>query len=135
MSGSITPAFSFHNESKTVSKDTFPLERFRAIKDHVLGENYRLSVVSTFPQQIRKYNLMYRDINKATDILSFPLSDTEGEIYLCNEEIIHEAKKFDRSYDNFVLFLFIHGCVHLKGYDHGATMEEIEVKVRTKFGV
>ena len=46
-----------------------------------------------------------------------------------------EAIKFDRSYENFLAFIFIHGCVHLKGYDHGGTMEDIEIKVRNKFKV
>jgi ssRNA-specific RNase YbeY (16S rRNA maturation enzyme) len=45
------------------------------------------------------------------------------------------AKDFDRSYENFIYFLFIHGCVHLKGYDHGSTMERIEAKFRKEFGI
>ena len=37
-----------------------------------------------------------------------------------------EAKKFGRDYENFFGFLFIHGLVHLKGFDHGSTMEGLE---------
>jgi ssRNA-specific RNase YbeY (16S rRNA maturation enzyme) len=46
-----------------------------------------------------------------------------------------EAKKFDREYENFLGFLFIHGLVHLKGYDHGSTMESIEIQFRKQFGI
>ncbi len=45
------------------------------------------------------------------------------------------AKEFERPYDNFLIFLFIHGCVHLKGYDHGAKMEKVEEKFRKKFKI
>jgi probable rRNA maturation factor len=70
-----------------------------------------------------------------TDILSFPLSENEGEIYINPATARKEAKKFDRPYDNFILFLLIHGLVHLKGYEHGAIMESIETRFRKKFKV
>ena len=109
--------------------------KFEAIKDKILGKNYDLSWAFISPEKIHKLNLTYRKIDAPTDILSFPLSDTEGEIYLCEEESKKEASKFDREYENFIYFLFIHGCVHLKGYDHGSTMERIEAEFRKEFGV
>lgn len=101
----------------------------------ILGPKYSLDFSFITPAQIKKLNLIYRGKNCATDILSFPLSKTEGEIYICKSAARAEAKKFDRSYENFLLFLFIHGCVHLKGYEHSATMEGIEAKFRKQFGV
>ena len=80
-------------------------------------------------------NAIYRDKEIATDILSFPISNDEGEIYICPSETRKEAKKFDRTYENFFAYLFIHGCTHLKGHDHSAIMESIEVEVRRKFKV
>ena len=74
-------------------------------------------------------------INKPTDILSFPLSDNFGEMYINIEMTKLEAKKFERTYENFLGFLFIHGLVHLKGLDHGSTMESIEARFRKKFGI
>ena len=108
---------------------------FHAIKNEVLGAKYTLSLIIVPSAKIKKLNTIYRDIEKATDILSFPLSETEGEIYISPNETKKEAKKFGRSYENFLAFLFIHGCVHLKGYDHGSTMERIEAKVRKQFGI
>jgi probable rRNA maturation factor len=117
------------------TRNVLPFVPFEAIKNEVLGEKYSLSVAIVNPGEIQKLNLTYRNINKPTDILSFPLSKTEGEIYICISETKKEAVKFDRSYENFLAFIFIHGCVHLKGYDHGGTMEDIETKVRNKFKV
>ena len=108
---------------------------FRAIKIAVLGKGYDLCLVITTPSRMKKLNTVYRDKEKPTDILSFPISKNEGEIYLCPAEARKEAKRFGREYADFLAFLFIHGCVHLKGYDHGSTMESIEAKFRRKFKV
>ena len=105
------------------------------IKIEILGSNYELSLVFVSPKKIQELNRIYRNINKPTDILSFPLSKTSGEIFICKSAARKEAVKFDRAYENFLTFLFIHGLVHLKGYDHGDKMEKIEKKFRYKFGV
>ena len=105
------------------------------MKCAVLGKNYDLSLAFISKEKIKKLNLIYRNINKPTDILSFPISKKEGEIYICLSEAKKEAKKFDRKYENFLHFLFIHGLVHLKGYDHGSTMESIEARFHKKFGI
>ena len=114
---------------------TLPRVAFRAMAQAALGKNYQLTVIFTTPARMKKLNTIYRDIEKPTDILSFPVSEKEGEIYLCLPEARKEAKKFDRKYENFLSFLFIHGCVHLKGHDHGATMERIEARLRAQFGI
>jgi probable rRNA maturation factor len=110
-------------------------KEFKQIKEAIVGKNYDLSFAYLSPAEMRKLNLIYRNIDKATDILSFPLSETEGEMYICLEEAEAEAKKFDRDLPNFLRFLFIHGLVHLIGHDHGSTMETIEAKFRKEFGV
>lgn len=114
---------------------TIPAIDFSAIKKAALGPDYSLNLIFTTSAKIKKLNTIYRDKECATDILSFPVSDGEGEIYICPIEARAEAEKFGRTYDNFIAFLFIHGCTHLKGHDHGAIMESIEIKLRTKFGI
>ena len=116
-------------------KAKIPAIDFDAIKYAILGVNYRLTLVITNSSTIQKYNVTYRDSNKPTDILSFPYSKNEGEIYICPNETKKEAIKFERTYENFFAYLFVHGCTHLKGYDHSATMEGVEVKFRKKFGI
>ena len=114
---------------------TLPRVAFDVIKKAALGDAYKMNVIIASPATMKLLNKIYRDINKPTDILSFPLSKKEGDMYICLPEARKEAKKFDRPYENFLSFLFIHGCVHLKGYDHGGTMEKIEAKIRKKFKV
>lgn len=101
----------------------------------ILGKDYGLSWAFISENEIRRLNRIYRNIDAPTDILSFPLSKKEGEIYICLTEAKKEAPKFGREYENFLGFLFIHGLAHLKGYDHGSTMESIETKFRKKFGI
>lgn len=117
------------------TKAKLPRLAFADMKDAVLGKKYELSFIIVGKKEIQRLNKEYRDINKPTDILSFPLSDDFGEIYINPEMTKIEAKKFERDYENFFAFLFIHGLVHLKGFDHGSTMESIEARFRKQFGI
>lgn len=123
----------FHLTNKTKAK--LPSLAFVDMKNAILGKKYELSLIIVGKKKIQELNRKYRGINKPTDILSFPLSDVFGEIYINPEMTKLEAKKFDRNYENFFAFLLIHGLVHLKGFDHGSTMESIETRFQKKFGV
>ena len=126
------------NETFNITNTTkakLPSLAFAEMKDAILGKNYELSVIIVTKSVIQKLNNEYREINKPTDILSFPLSEDFGEIYINPDMTKVEAKKFGRDYENFFGFLFIHGLVHLKGFDHGSTMESIEARFRKKFGI
>ncbi len=127
------PTSNFHITNTTKSK--LPDFDFVKIKEVILGKKYELSVIIVGKKEIQKLNKEYRDINKPTDILSFPLSDDFGEMYINPEMTKLEAKKFDRDYENFFGYLFIHGLVHLKGFDHGSTMDSIEARFRKQFGI
>jgi probable rRNA maturation factor len=117
------------------SKSTLPSVDFDLIAKEILGNKYELNIIFIEDDEMEKLNLIYRNKKCTTDILSFPISETVGEIYISPKESRMQMKKFEREYDNFIAFLFIHGCVHLKGYDHGGKMESIEKKVREKFGI
>lgn len=119
------------------TKGNLPLGRlpFEAIKNEALGEAYNLELIFIGPTESHKLNSTYRGKDKPTNILSFPLDDTSGQIFICPAEAKKEAPKFDRPFDNYLAFLFIHGVVHLKGFDHGSRMENEEQKIREKFGI
>ncbi len=108
---------------------------FANMKSAALGNEYELNLVIVGKDEIRKLNKSYRNIDEATDILSFPISRKEGEIFLCPEIALKEAPHFGRNYDNFIKYLFIHGLVHLKGFKHSSRMENEEEKIRNKFGI
>ena len=99
---------------------------FLPIKEKILGKKYFLTIVFCTPEESRERNKRYREKDYATNVLSFPLSKEEGEIYISLQTVRRDAKKFDMSYQKFLHLLIIHGCLHLKGMDHGSTMEESE---------
>lgn len=67
-----------------------------------------------------KLNFKYRNINKATDILSFnvDVGNLKGEIYICNDQIKRFCKYRKLDYENRIERMFIHGICHLLGHDH-----------------
>lgn len=104
------------------------------MKDAVLGKNYDLSLVIVGNTRSQKLNATYRGKAKSTNILSFPLSKMEGEIFLNLNVAKKEAPQFDKTYTEFVAYLVIHGMLHLKGHSHGSTMERLEKKFLHEFG-
>ena len=105
------------------------------MKNAVLGKDYVLSVVIVGDARSQALNNEYRGKNVPTDILSFQITSTEGEIFLNLKQAKIKAREFDRPFENFVGFLFIHGLFHLKGLTHGSTMERKEEQVRKKFRI
>ena len=55
---------------------------FVQMKNAILGEQYELSVAIVSEKKIQELNLIHREKNSPTDILSFPLDEQNGEIYL-----------------------------------------------------
>lgn len=106
---------------------------FEAIKNTILGKSYDLTVIFCTPKESQERNRQYRDKDYPTNILSFPLSSTEGEIYISLSVARRDAKNFDMTPHHFLHLLMVHGCLHLKGHDHGSTMEELETKYTKKF--
>ena len=115
-------------EFKNKTKGKLPSLPFVAMKDKICGKDFELSVVCVSPSESRKLNKKWRGKDYPTNILSFPLSDTSGEIVLQLEKIKEDAPLFDMDYPNFLKFLVIHGLLHLKGFEHGSTMEREEKK-------
>ncbi len=107
--------------NKTRSK--LPSLPFLTIKNDILGKNYSLSLAYITKEKIRKINKIYKNKDKPTNILSFSLSKTSGEILLCPNIIKTETKKFNKTFRQLLGFLVIHGMLHLKGMEHSSRME------------
>lgn len=108
-----------------------PFEKMLAI---TLGNNYELSLVICGDALARSINKKYRGKTYAANVLSFPLSKGEGEIFLNVRCAEREAKKYGVSKQNRLALLFVHGLFHLKGMKHGEKMEREEQKILKKFG-
>ncbi|NCU28081.1 MAG: rRNA maturation RNase YbeY [Candidatus Moranbacteria bacterium] len=110
------------------TKGKLPRLPFVSVKNKILGEKYDLSLSILTSREQRKINRIYRGLDETTNILSFVLSKKTGEITLDPIKIKKDAHLFNMSYDQFFLFLFIHGLLHLKGFEHSSKMEEQEEK-------
>lgn len=110
-----------------------------------------IDLLLTTNQEIHKINLEYRDMDRPTDVLSFPLVDYEapgdfslaeereteyfnpetgelmlGDMILSVEKVLEQAEKYNHSVKREFAFLITHSMFHLMGYDH---MEPQEAKI------
>jgi len=106
---------------------------FLRVKEDILGKQYDLSVAIVGEQRARSINQATRSKDYVPNVLSFPLDKTNGEIYLTPAVMKREAKKFNHSERVHFIFLYIHGLLHLKGYDHGHHMDSLEAKYLEKY--
>lgn len=105
-----------------------------------------VSITFTDNEEIRTLNRKFRNVDRATDVLSFPLFDYEGaedeppvdelmgmlgDIVLSLEQAEKQAKEFGHSFEREAAFLCVHSMLHLLGYDH-ETSEEDELDMRRR---
>lgn len=105
---------------------TIPSLPFFDVAQKILGKAYTLRLIFSTVQNIQSLNVTYRKKTYIPNTLAFPHSKNEGEIYMSLQVMRSQAKKYSLLYPDFILFLFIHSCLHLKGYAHGSTMEKQE---------
>ena len=110
--------------------------------------NFYLSVTLTNPEQIHKLNKEYRNVDRATDVLSFPMFEKEeidkivskqiknpipevlGDIVISIEKVKEQANEYGHSFERELSYMLVHGFYHIMGYDH--IEEEDKVKMRAK---
>ena len=95
-----------------------------------------VSVTFTDNESIRELNREYRDIDRATDVLSFPMDDEGdnsvlGDIVISLERAKEQAEEYGHSLSREISFLTVHSVLHLLGYDH-ETGEEDEKEMFAK---
>lgn len=115
--------------NSTVSPRSITISRsvpFAFIKEKMLGKRYELSIAFVGDTRMRTLNRTYRGKDASTDVLSFPLSSDSGEIIFSMARVTQKAKKFSLTPREYLAYLFIHGILHLKGLEHGRTMEKLE---------
>ena len=91
---------------------------------------------------IKELNKEYRNIDKATDVLSFPLEDIEfmpmGSIVISIDKAKEYSCNLGHSLSDEITLLYIHGLLHLLGYDHeidNGEMRELETKIIKEFNL
>ncbi len=119
-----------------------------SMKSENLDKDYEVSVLFVDDSEIREINKEHRDIDKATDVLSFPMVDFHngqlisdvgdynldeellflGDIIISAETAERQAKEYGHSLLREIAFLTAHSCFHLLGYDHMEPEEEEVMK-------
>jgi len=96
---------------------------FRRIK-----EKNNMSIVFVSLDKIQELNQTFRQIDKVTDVLSFPNDDIEdktlGDIFISLDKAKEQAESYGHSFEREVGFLAVHGYLHLLGYDHHTKEDE-----------
>ena len=134
-------------------------ETLRRLVDSVLQATLRelgfnnidseLSLVFTNDADIREINAKWRHIDKPTNVLSFPAfalqpgqepGEILGDIVIARETVEREAAEEDKSFDDHLSHLVVHGLLHLMGYDHqnddeAEQMETLERKILASLGI
>ncbi|MBI1821205.1 MAG: rRNA maturation RNase YbeY [Nitrospirae bacterium] len=99
----------------------------------ILGkEKAALSLLFVNDRAIQKFNQQFRKINKPTDVLSFPMGVSRvhpganilGDIVISLETAQRQAESLGHSLKREVVFLLIHGVLHLLGWDHERSAQE-----------
>ena len=113
-----------------------------------------VNVLITNDEEIRKYNREYRGIDKATDVLSFPMQSFKhpgwkglfkididkdtgelplGDIVISTETVRRQASKYRNTIEHETTFMIIHSVFHLLGYSHDTNFNERTMHNKEKF--
>ena len=128
-----------------VYKDVQENEKYEKIVKKVLEQCFKeedmldsklyITITFTTPQNIKEINKKYRNIDKATDVLSFPMfekdeletkiknkdyvcEDVLGDIIISIEKVQEQAEEYGHSFERELSYMIVHGSYHLMGYDH-----------------
>lgn len=115
------------------------------IEENLENTNLYIAVTLTNPENIRKLNKQYRNIDKETDVLSFPMfereeieqiisqkehvvEDTLGDIIISVERVKEQAIEYGHSFERELAYMLVHGFYHLMGYDHIEEKDKLEMR-------
>ena len=112
-------------------------------EEGLLDSKLIMTITFTTPEEIRKINKKYRKIDRATDVLSFPMFEKEeldekiknknflykdvlGDIIISIDKVREQAGEYGHSFERELSYMLVHGFYHLMGYDH---IEEEDKKI------
>lgn len=105
--------------------------------------NLYVSVILTTPNEIKKINKQYRNIDRTTDVLSFPMFEKEdlivaiqnkqirdvlGDVIISLEQVKKQAEEYGHSFERELAYMLVHGFYHLMGYDHMEEADKIQMR-------
>ncbi len=123
------------------------------------AKKIEISILLTNDPQIQELNKNYRQKNKPTNVLSFPLLDGKkikngnfkklnlstdylalGDIVIAYQTVLRESVEQNKTFENHLTHLIIHSLLHLIGFDHeqeemAKIMEDLEIKILAELGI
>lgn len=141
--------FTFEGEDLDLETiGSYDLENwFRAIGDEIKSSQGTVSLKFLGTQEMHSMNKKFRSKDCPTNVLAFPIDGKHGletnclgDIAICHAVVLKEAKEQNKEISDHMAHIFIHGVLHLLGYDHhqedqAETMENLERKILSKIGV
>jgi len=108
-----------------------------------------MNVMLANDKTVKNLNKKFRGKNLPTNVLSFPAQGLNlrnyrkftsdfvmlGDIAVAYETVKQEAKAQGKKFIDHLRHLLIHAVLHLVGYDHGKTMETLEIKLLKRYGI
>lgn len=105
------------------------------LENEMVKHDVDVYVTLTNNEEIHKINKEYRNVDRPTDVLSFPMYEREeienlkgdklsvqeeilGDIIVSIEKVKEQAEEYGHSFERELAYLITHGCLHLLGYDH-----------------
>ncbi len=113
--------------------------------EYLDGLKLYVSITLTVPEEIHILNKNFRNIDKPTDVLSFPMfqpdeiekmikenyqEDILGDMVISIPQVEEQAKEYGHSFERELAYMVVHSFYHLMGYDH--MVEEDKIKMRAK---
>ncbi|MBC8283587.1 MAG: rRNA maturation RNase YbeY [Nitrospinae bacterium] len=130
------------NDHPEIDIDCVDIERKAEIIAGSLNcQDQEISILLMTDANIRQLNLEFRNVDKPTDVLSFPQNSDEdpsipgelllGDIAISLDTAKTQANEHGLEFKEEIILLLIHGILHLLGYDHEISEQE-EIKMRNK---
>ncbi|HIU52426.1 MAG TPA: rRNA maturation RNase YbeY [Candidatus Merdicola faecigallinarum] len=114
--------------------------------ENLMDKNLYINIILTTPEEIRKYNKQYRNIDKETDVLSFPIFEKEeiekiqkngnevpevlGDLIISMKQVARQAEEYGHSFERELAYMVVHGFYHLMGYDHIEEEDKKEMRLK-----
>ncbi len=110
-------------------------------EEKLLNKNIYINIILTTPNSIREINKQYRNIDKETDVLSFPMFEKDeildinpsiqevlGDIIISIDRVQEQANEYGHSFTRELAYMVVHGFYHLMGYDHMEENDKLQMR-------
>lgn len=119
----------------------------RVLEEENVLQEVDIYITLTNNEEIHKINKEYRDVDRPTDVLSFPMYERDeikclkngtddkiekilGDIIVSVEKVREQANEYGHSFERELAYLVTHGMLHLLGYDHMIEVEKVVMRKR-----